>query len=387
MKTAQVDLARRELWSESLQRSHERRLRAGVSPGMAARDLLPVAPRDLTDPELWVRSGWRSRARRDAAATRSEMPKPSPRGLSLAALLALAGGPAVGLAAGVLGSTAVAEAKVSTASRGGGVTALQNMLGVSADGVYGPQTAKAVKAYQRNHGLTPDGIAGPQTRSNLGMGMGPVLKRSGGHRAGLRSVSASSAQGGGITSLQRKLGIGADGVFGPQTESAVKRYQRAHGLTSDGIVGPQTRASLGMGSGPVLKRKSAHTANAGGGGGGDSSVVQRVIAAGNQIASTPYVYGGGHGSFQSSGYDCSGSVSYALHGGGLLSAPMDSSALESYGAPGPGRHITIYANAGHVYMTVDGRRFDTSARSQTGSRWSSELRSNGGYTVRHPVGL
>jgi hypothetical protein len=114
--------------------------------------------------------------------------------------------------------------------------------------------------------------------------------------------------------------------------------------------------------------------------------VQRVIAAANAIATKPYIYGGGHGSFNAPGYDCSGSVSYALHGGGLLSSPLDSSALMSYGAPGPGRHITIYANAGHAYMTIDGRRFDTSARSQTGSRWGGGSRGGGGFVVRHPAG-
>jgi hypothetical protein len=114
--------------------------------------------------------------------------------------------------------------------------------------------------------------------------------------------------------------------------------------------------------------------------------VQSVIAAANAIAGRPYVYGGGHGSFDSAGYDCSGSVSYALHGGGLLSSPLDSTAFMSYGAPGPGRHITIYANSGHVYMTIDGRRFDTSARSETGSRWTGTGRSGSGYVVRHPVG-
>ena len=153
-------------------------------PGYAAIELLPAQRRDLTDPDVWVRSGWRSRARREAAAHRSEMPAPSPRGLSLAALLALTGVPAAGVVSGALGGGggAEAQAKPATASRGSGVSALQRMLGVSADGVFGPQTQKAVKAYQRNHGLTADGIAGPQTRSKLGMGAGPVLKRGGGAR-------------------------------------------------------------------------------------------------------------------------------------------------------------------------------------------------------------
>ena len=99
-------------------------------------------------------------------------------------------------------------------------------------------------------------------------------------------------------------------------------------------------------------------------------MVSRVIAAGDEIATRPYVYGGGHGSFESAGYDCSGSVSYALHGGGLLSSPEDSTGLESYGDAGPGKHITIYANAEHAFMVVDGKRFDTVALQESGSRWS-----------------
>ncbi len=99
------------------------------------------------------------------------------------------------------------------------------------------------------------------------------------------------------------------------------------------------------------------------------------------------MYGGGHGSFQSSGYDCSGSVSYALHGGGLLSAPEDSSQLESYGEAGPGQHITIYANAEHAFMVVDGKRFDTIAQQETGTRWADSVGSTGGYVVRHPAGM
>ena len=111
-----------------------------------------------------------------------------------------------------------------------------------------------------------------------------------------------------------------------------------------------------------------------------------MTAAANRIATKPYKYGGGHGSFTDTGYDCSGSVSYALHGGGLLSAPLTSGGFMSWGAAGPGKHITIYANNGHVFMTINGRRFDTSARSDSGSRWGGP-RSGGGYVVRHPPGL
>jgi len=272
----------------------------------------------------------------------------------------------------------------SVAARGGGVQALQRAIGVSADGVYGPQTQKAVKAYQAGHGLTADGIAGPQTRSKLGIGAGPVLKRGGKARAsGVRATRSVAARGGGVQALQRAIGVSADGVFGPQTESALKRWQGSHGLQADGVAGPLTRSKAGLGPGPVLKRGGKAR---GASGGGDSRVA-RVVAAANRIATTPYKYGGGHGSFNDSGYDCSGSVSYALRGGGLLSAPRASGGFASWGAPGPGKRITVYSSPGHAYMVIDGRRFDTSARSQTGSRWTSEQRSSSGYTVRHPPGL
>jgi cell wall-associated NlpC family hydrolase len=116
--------------------------------------------------------------------------------------------------------------------------------------------------------------------------------------------------------------------------------------------------------------------------------VARVIAGGNQIAKFPYIWGGGHGSFRDNGYDCSGSVSYALKAGGLLKAPMVSGAFARYGKPGPGRWITIYANGGHIFMVVAGLRYDTSGRSgPRGSRWQTAPRSTAGFVVRHPPGL
>jgi hypothetical protein len=121
-------------------------------------------------------------------------------------------------------------------------------------------------------------------------------------------------------------------------------------------------------------------------------VVQRVIAGANAITDFPYVFGGGHASFVSNSYDCSGSVSYALAAGGLLSAPETSGTLESWGAPGPGKWITVYANAGHTYMYVNigGRwmRYDTVGRSGTyASRWQPDIRSNAGFVARHWPGL
>ena len=119
---------------------------------------------------------------------------------------------------------------------------------------------------------------------------------------------------------------------------------------------------------------------------GAGDAVSRVIAAANQIASTPYAWGGGHGG-ASGGYDCSGSISYALAAGGLLSSPLDSTGFMSWGEPGPGARITVYANAGHAFMVVDGRRFDTSALSGGGTRWTSQQRSTAGFVARHPPGL
>ena len=115
--------------------------------------------------------------------------------------------------------------------------------------------------------------------------------------------------------------------------------------------------------------------------------MRRAINAANRIHHLPYRYGGGHRSFKDSGYDCSGSVSYVLHGGGLLDSPLDSSALMSYGAPGKGRWITIYAHGGHAFMVINGRRYDTTDRARDGSRWHKDMRSTAGYTVRHPPGL
>jgi hypothetical protein len=112
-----------------------------------------------------------------------------------------------------------------------------------------------------------------------------------------------------------------------------------------------------------------------------------VIAAGNAIAGLPYLYGGGHGSFRANAYDCSGSVSYALAAAGLLSSPLDSTGFMSWGQPGPGKWITVYANAGHAFMVVAGWRFDTSALSGGGTRWTRAMRDTGGFVARHPAGL
>ncbi|MGE4426422.1 MAG: coiled-coil domain-containing protein [Solirubrobacteraceae bacterium] len=137
---------------------------------------------------------------------------------------------------------------------------------------------------------------------------------------------------------------------------------------------------------PSVSAPSGDSSPSSSGGGGDAKVSQ-VVSAANDIASTPYVWGGGHGGGRDSGYDCSGSLSYALAAAGLLSTPLDSTGFMSWGEAGPGRRITVYANAGHAYMVVDGRRFDTSALRSGGTRWTSEMRSSAGFVARHPPGL
>ncbi len=115
--------------------------------------------------------------------------------------------------------------------------------------------------------------------------------------------------------------------------------------------------------------------------------VKSAIAAANSIATKPYVWGGGHGSFEASGYDCSGAVSFALHGGGWLSSPLDSTGLTTWGEPGSGPWVTVYANSGHTYAVIAGLRWDTSGdTSGTGPRWHADMRSSAGYVARHPAG-
>src|SRR3954451_12072786 len=121
---------------------------------------------------------------------------------------------------------------------------------------------------------------------------------------------------------------------------------------------------------------------------GAPAIVDEVIRAANRVAHAPYVYGGGHGKWIDTGYDCSGSISFALGAAGLIGAPMASGPFMTWGAKGPGKWITVYANGGHAYMTVAGLRFDTSGRSgPRGSRWQPAMRTNAGFAVRHPPGL
>lgn len=163
--------------------------------------------------------------------------------------------------------------------------------------------------------------------------------------------------------------------------SELRREQRAQARAAaraaqEAGIAPDPNGSIGLDSGGVAQPPA-----------GAPEAVRLVMAAGNAIAGLPYSYGGGHASFQASAYDCSGSISYALAAAGLVSSPMASTGFMSWGEPGPGKWITVYANAGHAYMVVAGWRFDTSALSSGGTRWTRAQRSSAGFVARHPPGL
>lgn len=192
-----------------------------------------------------------------------------------------------------------------------------------------------------------------------------------------------------------------DGDFGSGTEANVITFETAHQLTANGVVTyAQSRALRqvvatalvgGAVSPATINADGTATAPA-----GAPPAVQAMIAAANQIIDTPYIYAGGHGRWNDNGYDCSGAVSFALHGAGLLSSPEDSTELESYGSPGPGQWVTIYANSNHTWIVIAGIAFDTAhygptTPGGTGPRWLTDptgnLADGQSYVVRHPSAL
>jgi cell wall-associated NlpC family hydrolase len=188
-----------------------------------------------------------------------------------------------------------------------------------------------------------------------------------------------------------------DGQFGRGTRASVKDFESGVGVKVDGVMSAADIAALRrtVESGAGLRTVSAApTGEATIGPDGKAIApadappqVQQIIAAANVIEGMPYKYGGGHGKWEDSGYDCSGSVSYALHGAGLLDTALPSGNFMTWGDGGPGQWVTLYANGGHMYMEVAGLRFDTSARRETGGRWTTSTRDASGYVVRHPSGL
>jgi peptidoglycan hydrolase-like protein with peptidoglycan-binding domain len=267
-------------------------------------------------------------------------------------------------------------------------------------------TTGATKPLQARHQASPAATAAdPSTVTDPVLA--PVVQDGGSQHLGERALTQGMT-GHDIRVLQSYLTLAGytttvDGQFGASTKTSVVAFQAASGLAADGVVTYPVSLALrqavakAIAGGPVgkatINADGTATAPA-----GAPAIVQQVIAAANQIIGKPYVYGGGHAGFNDVGYDCSGSVSYALHGGNLLNAPEDSTGLESYGAAGAGKWITIYANSGHTWVAVAGIAFDTAdfggpnIPAGTGPRWRTDPTGNlgdgtGGYVVRHPAGL
>jgi peptidoglycan hydrolase-like protein with peptidoglycan-binding domain len=193
----------------------------------------------------------------------------------------------------------------------------------------------------------------------------------------------------------------ADGIFGPATARSVRGFEADEERRTNGaatrfeqhLVRVRAAQAPVEEEAPLTEDPAAEEAYIDDSGlavapASAPEAVKAIVAAGNEIATAPYKYGGGHTRrWRDSGYDCSGSMSYALHGAGLLDTPLDSTGFMSWGERGRGQWVTTYANAGHSYMVVAGLRFDTSARKQTGNRWSNTMRSPRGYVIRHPEGL
>ena len=194
--------------------------------------------------------------------------------------------------------------------------------------------------------------------------------------------------------------VSVDGSYGTGTVGAVRGFERVQSRRVDGVVDAgdidALRSAAAAGSSVSAAKPTqivpGDKATVGPDGlaiapANAPDQVKAIIAAGNEIATKPYRYGGGHGSWQDSGYDCSGSVSYALHGAGLLEQSLPSGNFMNWGDAGPGQWVTVYAKSSHMYMVVAGTRFDTSGRSTAGTRWQAAMRPTDGYSVRHPAGL
>jgi len=344
------------------------------------------------------------------------------------------------VAAGILFVPAIAGADASAASaaaskvgtktlrsgdQGSAVSALQQLLAqagfkTTVDGRFGDSTAQVVRRFQRAANLHQTGVADRQTIVALRRATDGSTAANASGGFDVRAAGISSRHLGDRIPLRRGMSghdvkilqdylersgfdTSVDGQFGAGTVKSVKQFETDQQLTADGVVDANDIDLLrslvdgDAGTAPATPTQPAPLAP------GDQATigpdglavapanapvqVQQIIAAGNAIANKPYVYGGGHGRWDDRGYDCSGSVSYALHGAGLLDQALPSGNFTTWGDPGPGQWVTIYANGGHMYMIVAGLRFDTSGRAEDGSRWHTSTRSSSGYTVRHPPGL
>jgi hypothetical protein len=221
---------------------------------------------------------------------------------------------------------------------------------------------------------------------------------------------ARPMKGADVRELQRLLTawglpLGVDGIFGRHTTRRVRSWERHSDRLVNGRVSRREARllELAVERGERLPGSEEPTTDVAPAAPGEEATiapdgtaiapasapeeVKAMIAAGNEIHDFPYKYGGGHGKWHDTGYDCSGSMSYVLHGAGLLDEALDSTGFMSWGESGKGQWVTNYANSSHSYMVIAGLRFDTSGRAEDDSRWHTEMRSARGYTVRHPAGL
>lgn len=227
------------------------------------------------------------------------------------------------------------------------------------------------------------------------------------NRLGRRTLRVG-LHGSDVTILQGYLTIAGfptsvDGAFGPQTASSVAAFKRAHSITPvNGVAGPSLVRALRSAISSYTSDVAVGKASINPDGtatlpAGAPTAVQAMVTSADQILNTSYCVGGGHGKWKSSCYDCSGAVSYVLHGAGLLSTSEDSTGLESYGAPGPGKWVSIYSDPSHAFIVIAGIAFDTAnyggpnIPSGDGPRWRTNplgnLADGGHYVVRHPPGL
>jgi peptidoglycan hydrolase-like protein with peptidoglycan-binding domain len=280
----------------------------------------------------------------------------------------------------------------------GGVAA----AAVSGGGGLGSGSAKKVHSKRAKH--TRAKAADPSVDPSNPV-LAPVAQDGGSAHLGERTLRMGM-RGHDVRVLQGYLTVAGyptsiDGDFGPGTKSNVVKFESAHELAARGVVTyAQSRVlrqvvATALAGGAVSKAtiNSDGTANVPS---GAPASVQAMIAAANRIIDKPYIYAGGHGRWNDDGYDCSGAVSYALHGAGMLSSPEDSTELESYGSPGPGKWVSIYANPNHTWIVIAGIAFDTAHYGHTtpagsGPRWltnpTGNLADGQNYVVRHPSGL
>jgi len=283
-------------------------------------------------------------------------------------------------------------------------------------GLTGSKTVK-VKHAKAKRGVTNDPTKLVETNPVLA----PVVQNGGSEHLGNR-VLRPGMSGHDVRVLQAYLTVDGypttvDGDYGPSTESSVVSWQGANDVEDNGVVtyaesrllredvakvestpktasNPTTTPATTPGATATIDADGNATAPA-----SAPAVVQEMIAAANSIDDKPYIYAGGHATWNAPGYDCSGSVSFVLHAAGLLSESEDSTGLESFGSAGPGQWVTIYANAGHTWIVIAGLAFDTAhwgptTPAGTGPRWliKADATANlddgtGGYIVRHPTGL